>query len=317
MPPPPRRPQREGRGGKPLPKKRVSREREKPNELEPPKQWGSLARKGAGRLRDDRPYKAAEAFEAAAPRERPLEQWVRTDLRDEAEHAVRRGTRRPAPLAAPAPSRERVRKPPPGVSADLEKAVGPKTAPRLGERLAEATKAYERERYVEARKLLKPLADRAPSSAAVRELYGLTLYRLGHWRLAVAELEAFRTLTGSTEAHPVLADCYRALKRYSNVDELWDELRAASPSADLVAEGRIVAAGALADRGRFDDAIRLMEAANTSPKRMKPHHLRMLYVLADIVERAGDVPRARQLFRRLFDAAPEFADVQQRVRALR
>jgi tetratricopeptide (TPR) repeat protein len=150
----------------------------------------------------------------------------------------------------------------------------------------------------------------------VRELYGLTLYRLGHWKLAAVELEAFRTLTGSTEQHPVLADCYRALKRYREVDELWDELRAASPSAELVAEGRIVAAGALADRGDFAGAARLLEAG-LKAKRLKPHHVRVLYVLADVVERAGDVPRARQLFRRVATADPEFADVQSRVRALR
>jgi tetratricopeptide (TPR) repeat protein len=263
-------------------------------------------------MRDDRPYKAADAFEAAAPPERRTEQWVRTDLRDEAEQAVARGSRPPS-----ADRRDRTPRPAPEVAAELDKAVGAKSAPKLGQRLAEATKAYERERFVEARKLLKPLSDRAPGSAAVRELYGLTLYRLGHWRLAASELEAFRTLTRSTEQHPVLADCYRALKRYREVDELWEELRVASPSAELVAEGRIVAAGALADRGDLDAAIRLLEAGIRPAKRLKPHHVRMLYVLADLVERAGDVPRARQLFKRVADADREFADVQARLRALR
>jgi tetratricopeptide (TPR) repeat protein len=286
----------------------VPRERDEP---QPPKHWGSVARKGAGRLKDDRPSKAAEAFREAAPPERHVDTWERTDIREEAEDAVSRGS------AASKPRRERVRKPTPDVAAELDKAVGPKTAPRLGQRLAEATKAYDRERYTEARKTLKPLVDKAPGSPAVRELYGLTLYRLGNWRLAATELEAFRTLTGSTEQHPVLADCYRALKRYAKVDELWEELRTASPSAELVAEGRIVAAGALADRGRINEAIGLLEAGIKTPKRLKYHHVRMLYVLADLVERAGDVPRARQLFRRVADADPEFADVQHRLRALR
>jgi tetratricopeptide (TPR) repeat protein len=290
-----------------LPKKRVPA---KPKEREAPKEWGSLARKGVGRMRDDTPYKAADAFEAAAPPERQTEKWVRTDVRDEAEGAVARGSSR-------RPARDRTKRPAPEVAAELDKAVGPKSAPKLGQRLAEATKAYERERYIEARKLLKPLSDRAPGSAAVRELYGLTLYRLGHWRLAVSELEAFRTLSRSTEQHPVLADCYRALRRYREVAELWEELRIASPSADLVAEGRIVAAGALADRGDLDGAIRLLEAGLKPAKRLKPHHVRMLYVLADVVERAGDIPRARQLFNRVADADRDFVDVQSRIRALR
>lgn len=269
-----------------------------------------MARKGVGRLRDDRPSKAADAFAAAGPPVPRVDKWERSDIRDEAEHAVARG-------AKAKPVRERVRKPAPDVAAELDKAVGPKTAPKLGQRLAEATKAYERERYPDARKILKPLADKAPGSPAVRELYGLTLYRLGHWRLAAAELEAFRSLTGSTEQHPVLADCYRALRQYGRVDELWEELRESSPNAELVAEGRIVAAGALADRGKLDEAVRLLEAGIKSPKRLKYHHVRMLYVLADVVERAGDVPRARQVFRRVADADPDFADVQHRIRALR
>ena len=85
--------------------------------------------------------------------------------------------------------------------------------------------------------------------------YGLTLYRLERWRQAAAELEAYRALTGSADQLPVLADCYRALRRYDRVDELWAELREASPSAALVTEGRIVAAGALADQGDLQGAI--------------------------------------------------------------
>ncbi len=151
----------------------------------------------------------------------------------------------------------------------------------------------------------------------MRELYGLTLYRLGEWRAAARELEVFRTLTGSAEQLPVLTDCYRALKRYDKVEELWKELAAASPSAEIVTEGRIVAAGALADRGELDRAIRFLEAGQKPPKRMRTHHIRLNYVLADLVERAGDIPRARQLFRRVADADPDFADVSNRLRTLR
>ena len=39
---------------------------------------------------------------------------------------------------------------------------------------------------------------------------------------------------------------YRAQARWADVDELWQELREASPSGELVTEGRIVAAGAQA-----------------------------------------------------------------------
>src|SRR4051812_40981900 len=91
---PPRQPPR-GRG-KPPPRKRTPREEREDRERGAPKEWGGLARKGVGRMRDDRPYKAAEAFEAAAPPERGAQQWVRTDVREEAESAVARGSSRPA-----------------------------------------------------------------------------------------------------------------------------------------------------------------------------------------------------------------------------
>src|SRR5436190_14834148 len=115
---PPRQPPRGRTPHKPLPKKRVPRERD---ELQAPKQWGSLARKGAGRLRDDRPSKAADAFAAAAPPERRVDTWERTDIRDEAEHAVARGNAKQKPKQKP--TRERVRKPAPDVAAELHKAV--------------------------------------------------------------------------------------------------------------------------------------------------------------------------------------------------
>src|SRR6185503_21282077 len=113
---------------------------------------------------------------------------------------------------------------------ELADHVGPSTAPKLGIRLADAGRAFEAERYLDAKRILDGLAKRAPGSAAVRELHGLTLYRLGRWEAAAKELEAFRTLTASTEQHPVLADCYRALERWSDVEDLWHELREASPS---------------------------------------------------------------------------------------
>jgi hypothetical protein len=200
---------------------------------------------------------------------------------------------------------------------DLRAALGAARGARAEARLREASDAFRRERFEDARRLLRPLAEQAPGVAVVRELYGLTLYRLGRWAQAMRELEAYRTLTGSSDQLPVLADTYRALGRYTDVEELWDELRAASPAAELVAEGRIVAAGALADQGKLDEAIGLLSAGVRPTKRARLHHLRMAYALADLYERAGDLPRARDLFRRVADSEPDFVDVQARIHALR
>ncbi|MDQ1402128.1 MAG: hypothetical protein QOG03_444 [Actinomycetota bacterium] len=202
------------------------------------------------------------------------------------------------------------------MEAELAGEAGAKRAPRLAERLADAAGAYERSRFDDARRMLRGLAEEAPRAAAVRELYGLTLYRLGRWLPASKELEAYRLLTGAVDQHPALADCYRALGRWKKVADLWEELREASPSAELVAEGRIVAAGALADKGDTRGGIALLEAGRIEVARPKDHHLRMQYALADLYERAGDVPRARELFRRVQARDPEFFDITDRIKAL-
>ena len=200
---------------------------------------------------------------------------------------------------------------------DLTEAVGGSLGAKYEQRLANGARAFRSGRYEDARKILAPLADKAPGSVAVRELYGLTLYRLGRWKQAARELEAFVELSGSTEQHPVLADCQRALRRYGRVEELWAELREASPSGPLVNEGRIVAAGAQADQGDLTGALRTLGHPGWKvPRRPKEHHLRRAYAMADLYERSGDVPRARRLFGRVQAADPAFGDVKARIRSL-
>lgn len=245
---------------------------------------------------------------------------VDDDVRGAAGAAVRRGRKAPEPT----PSQRRGRAPRQAGSGtggddarrELVAALGGPRGNRANDRLREAAHAFERERYEEARKLLKPIGEQAPSAVSVRELLGLTYYRLGRWKDAVRELEAFRELTDSTEQHPVLADAYRALKRHREVEALWDELREASPSADLVTEGRIVMAGSLGDRGKLREAIALLERSQRSVKVPQIHHLRQAYALADLYERAGDIARARELFRWVAVNEPDFADAPERAAAL-
>jgi tetratricopeptide (TPR) repeat protein len=305
--------------------------------------WGGLARRAAGaggtaapsepapkgRLAAAGPSKAAEAFGAAGGRTRRQQEQddergavveVRRELvegdpvRRAAGKAVSRG-RTAVPEASGQPA-SRTRKAPAGLTAELTPAVGATSAPRFAVRLADAGRAFAADRFPEAKRILGPMARQAPTSAAVRELHGLTLYRLGKYLEAAKELEAFRELTGSTEQHPVLADCYRALGRYDEVEALWLELREVSPTAELVAEGRIVYAGSLADRGDLAGAIAEIEPATKRIKRPQDHHLRLLYVLGDLHERVGDAPRARALFDRVLAVDPDFGDTAARRRQL-
>lgn len=275
--------------------------------------WGGVARKGAGRIRDEgTSSRASQAFREAAGRtDWEPEVWIDEGVvRGEATSAVGRGR---APKRRSAPVEDGPLEP----DASVRRAVAPNRVERFEERLKDASRAFRRERFDEARRILRPLAETAPTAESVRELLGLTYYRLGRWKQAIAELEAFHELSGSTEQHPVLADCYRALGRHAKVEELWDDLRKVSPSAALVAEGRIVYAGSLADQGRLTDAISVLEAAKPPSRKPQEHHLRVTYALADLHERAGDVPRARQLFGIVAAADPELGDVEARLRALR
>jgi len=185
--------------------------------------------------------------------------------------------------------------------------------------MAAAVRAYERDRYTEALRITKALVDEVPGSAAARELHGLVSYRLGRWRDAVRHLEAARSLSGDDPNQiPVLMDCRRAMGHHRQVALLWDTLRAASPPVDVLVEGRLVLAADLADRGELDEAIVVLAAAGAARNLRHPsdRHVRQWYVLADLYERSGDVPRARELFARVVAADPELADAADRLAAL-
>ncbi len=250
---------------------------------------------------------------------------------DEARGAVRRG-RKPGSTRAnegrksdagadqrTAPTKRRRRSS--GIAPDmvgrLATAVGPKRAERLANRMAEAADEFAAEHLDDAARILTGIVREAPDVPEVRELLGLVRYRQGRWRPAVRELESFRQLTGSVEQNAVLADCYRALGNHTEVAVLWDELRQVSPDASLVTEGRIVAAGDLADQDRLTDAIALLSRGWQWPKRPRDYHLRRAYALADLYERAGDFPAARALFERVAQLSPELGGASARAAALR
>jgi hypothetical protein len=75
-------------------------------------------------------------------------------------------------------------------------------------------------------------------------------------------------------------------------------------------------AGALADQGHLDAAIGLLDRSR-GIRKPREHHLRQWYALADLYERAGDIPRARDTFARIAAVDPQAFDTRQRLRALR
>jgi tetratricopeptide (TPR) repeat protein len=210
---------------------------------------------------------------------------------------------------------------PPEIATEIRRAADIATArhkEHLVDRAESAYGAYERGRFQDAQRAIKPVADEVPGVAAVRELAGLAAYRCGRWRSAAGHLEAFGRLSDSIEHLPVLMDCQRALHKPKKVAALWAELRQSSPDPDVLAEGRIVASASLADAGDLNGAIAMLSTAGASKALRNPseRHVRQWYLLADLYERAGDVPKAREYFERVFRSDPEAYDVAERLRSL-
>jgi tetratricopeptide (TPR) repeat protein len=202
---------------------------------------------------------------------------------------------------------------------ELRRTAGRAGAQRLAERMATAAGAYARDRYPEVLRITRSVLKAVPNSAAAHELYGLACYRLGRWREAIRHLEEARSLSGGDpDQIPVLMDCHRAQRHHRRVEALWRELRASSPPADVLVEGRLVLAADLADRGALSEAIDLLVTAGGARNLRHPaeRHIRQWYVLADLFERAGDVPRARELFARVAEADPDLADAAERLASL-
>ncbi len=205
---------------------------------------------------------------------------------------------------------------PDDVVAEIIGATSRNVGARMTTRLADATAAYERARYGDAKRMAKSVLRAAPESRAAAELHALCQYRLGYYRAAAKELEVLLEADHTYSHHPVLADCYRAMGRYARARTVWNELKDASPSPELMAEGRIVMAGVLADQDRVGEAIDLLEKAVRPLRKPREHHIRTWFALGALYERAGDTARAKVLFSQVYAADPQMADVVARLEDL-
>ena len=287
------------------------------------KGWGSVARRGASTVRtgtdgrgpdrdtpEDRRRSKTRADQFVA------ERWVRTD--------DRRRSKEPGTEAPLAPAHRAVRAPaelPADIANELATAAGPDwnhLRDRISERMAAGIGAYQRERYRDASRILKTVVDAVPNSASARELLGLSQYHQSYWKAALPNLEAFAALTGSVDQHPVRMDCHRALGRPRRVEALFIELKKGSPDPEVLAEGRMVLAGTRADSGDLSGAINLLVEAGAGRLVRNPadRHLRQWYVLGDLTERSGDLPKARELFLRIAAVEPDAYDVADRLESL-
>lgn len=274
-----------------------------------PKSWGSVARRGAHLVKSESTKPKTPPPIPSGP-QTAQDEWIRVDVGDD------------VTVSGTSPARHRTAMEVPGdVAAAIRRSATEATAyrkERLVEQMGKAAEAYSRNRYEEAARLAGRLADEVPGVAEVRELAGLSSYRSSSWRPAARHLEAYRTISSDPQYIPLEMDCQRGIGRVRSITTLFELLRQESPSPDVLAEGRLVLAGSLADRGKIAEAIDLLESNGASKPRRNPNdrHLRQWYFLGDLYDRSGDVPRARILFSMVAESDPGAYDVASRLKDL-
>ncbi|MGH2813169.1 MAG: tetratricopeptide repeat protein [Actinomycetota bacterium] len=180
----------------------------------------------------------------------------------------------------------------------------------------EAVGLLERDRATAAVAAAMRAKNLSPRSGAVREVLGMALYRAERFRDALRELQAYRRITGRLDQNHLIADSYRALGSPAKaVDPAREALRARLPD-DVRAEAAIVGASALADLGRFTEALSMLRSSPTSERLSRDFDLRVWYVSGDILERAGRRAEAADEFRRIVRHDPGAFDAAERLARL-
>jgi tetratricopeptide (TPR) repeat protein len=228
----------------------------------------------------------------------------------------RRGApRRPIPPARPTAPAVRGTLPR-SVVEDVRSAAKRGTADRVLGLLERAVAAMERGRPGEAVERASDAKRMAGRSAAVREILGIALYQAERFREALRELQAYRRISGRADHNHLVADCHRALGAPDKVIPLAQEALTAPIPEEARAEAVVVAAAALADDGRYDEAVGILRRFRTDPGTARPYDLRLWYVLGDVLERAGRREEAMEAFRRILRHEPDAFDAAERLAAL-
>jgi tetratricopeptide (TPR) repeat protein len=207
---------------------------------------------------------------------------------------------------------------PRSLTEEIRAAARPGQADRALQTFEKAVGLLERGRDAAAAHAAEEAKDLAPRSGAVREVLGIALYRAERFREALRELQAYRRMTGRLDHNHLIADSYRAL---GSPEKAIESARAALGASRIPEEARaesvVVGASALADLGRFDEAIGMLRAFPTGERVARPFDLRVWYVTGDVLERAGRRKEAAAEFRKVirhdpgaFDSAERLARLQ-------
>jgi tetratricopeptide (TPR) repeat protein len=182
--------------------------------------------------------------------------------------------------------------------------------------LEEAVSALSRDRPKVAARAASQAKGLAPRSGAIREVLGIAHYQQEKFREALSELQAYRRMTGRLDQNHLIADSHRALGAPEKAVPLVQEVLGARISDEARAEAAVVGGAALADLGRYEEALTLLRRFSTNTEVARPHDLRVWYVTGDVLERAGRKAEAAKEFRRIVRHDPGALDAAERLAAL-
>jgi tetratricopeptide (TPR) repeat protein len=145
----------------------------------------------------------------------------------------------------------------------------------------------------------------------------LAYYGEGRWRDALREMQAYRRMTERVDQNHIIADSYRGLGQPQRaLAPVMDALRAPRIPEEVKAEATVVGASALADLGRFEEALGLLRRFPAREAVGRPHDLRIWYVTGDVLSRAGRHEEAAREFRRVLRFDPAAFDTAERLAQL-
>jgi tetratricopeptide (TPR) repeat protein len=203
------------------------------------------------------------------------------------------------------------------IEEDIRRTARPALQREVESRLARAIELLERDDPRGAEPEAEKAKAMAPRSAAAREVLGMAYYGVGRWQDAITELKAYKRITGHADQNHLIADSLRGLGRPMDAVPLADEmLRDRGAPAEAKAEAVIVAASALADAGKFAEALALLARARTRADVAQDYTLRLWYVRGDVLARAGRLDEAATEFRKVMRHDPSAFDAAERLAAL-
>lgn len=135
---------------------------------------------------------------------------------------------------------------------------------------------------------------RAARLPVIREVAAEAAYAAGEYAVALREFRALKRMSGSPDYLAVIADCERALGRPRAALDSLQEADMSTLSASQQIEAVIVEAGARADLGQREEAIRVLEQAIRSGNGPKLAQGRLRYAYAEMLIAANHIASAKE-----------------------